>query len=38
MPFLYVGNLGIDYNQEEIEKDFNEYGKVLYFDPLFTRY
>lgn len=28
MPFLYVGNLGIDYNQEEIEKDFNEYGKI----------
>ena len=29
MPFLYVGNLGIDYNQEDIEKDFNEYGKVI---------
>ncbi|XP_063687293.1 uncharacterized protein LOC134820694 [Bolinopsis microptera] len=28
MPFLYVGNLGIDYNQEDIEKDFNEYGKI----------
>jgi len=28
MPFLYVGNLGIDYNQDDIEKDFNEYGKI----------
>ena len=34
MPFLYVGNLGLDYDQDAIEKDFNHFGSVsCYFDP-----
>ena len=32
MPFLYIGNLGVDYDQDSVEKDFGFYGKVgLYF-------
>ena len=32
MPFLYVGNLGIDYNQDTIEKDFTVFGRVSYYN------
>ena len=28
MPFLYVGNLGIDYDQDMIERDFKQFGKI----------
>jgi len=28
MPFLYIGNLGLDYDQEGIENDFEEFGKI----------
>ena len=28
MPFLYVGNLGLDYDQDAIEKDFTHFGTV----------
>eukprot|EP00116_Pleurobrachia_bachei_P000979 sb/3461241/ len=28
MPFLYIGNLGVDYDQDSVEKDFGFYGKI----------